>query len=150
MSDVSIRQCTSGDFPEVVGLYGRLFTDYGDPVPDEGLEARFGEYLLVAELDGEIVGFLCAEKQTIAFMKSEIGRAAFPDDEDYLELQELYVVPEHRGQEIGTQLVRTVLEKGRSNGLERSMVYSNMPDYVRTARFYERCGYKMWHIFMTQ
>ena len=150
MSDVSIRQCTREDLAAAIRLYARLFTDYGDPVPDEGLEARFGEYLLVAELDGEIVGFLCAERQTIAFMKSEIGRAAFPDDEDYLELQELYVLPDHRGHGIGTRLVQTVLERGRASGIERSMVYSDMPDYVQTARFYERCGYKMWHIFMTQ
>ena len=74
MSEPRIRQCTWEGFPEAVRLYGRLFTDYGDPVPDEGLDARFGEYLLVAEIDGEIVGFLCAERQTIAFMESEIGR----------------------------------------------------------------------------
>ena len=65
MSDVSIRQCTREDFAAAIRLYARLFTDYGDPVPDEGLEARFGEYLLVAELNGEIVGFLCAERQTL-------------------------------------------------------------------------------------
>ena len=150
MNDVSIRQCTRQDLPAALRLYARLFTDYGDPVPGEGLEGRFGEYLLVAELGGEIVGLLCAERQTIAFMKSEIGRAAFPDDTDYLEVQELYVLPEHRNRGIGTQLVRTALEKGRANGLDRSMVYSDMPDYVRTAGFYERCGCKMWHIFMTQ
>ena len=47
-------------------------------------------------------------------------------------------------------LVQRVLENGRANGLARSMVYSDTPDYVHTARFYERCGYRMWLILMTQ
>ena len=143
MKEATVRQCKRADFPAAESLYARLYTA-------EGLEARYGEYLLVAEVDGRIVGFLCAEGQTIAFMKSEIGRAAFPDDEDYLELQELYVLPEYRDRGIGTRLVRAALERGRANGLRRSMVYSSNADYARTARFYERCGYRMWHIFMTQ
>ena len=97
-----------------------------------------------------MVGIVCAERQTIAFMQSEIGRAAFPSGQDYLEVQELYVLPEYRNRGIGTRLVREVLSRGRANGLDKSMVYSSNPDYVRTAPFYERCGYRMWHIFMTQ
>ena len=30
------------------------------------------------------------------------------------------------------------------------MVYSGNRDDQRIARFYERCGYRMWHIFMTR
>lgn len=150
MSEMVVRECRQEDLPQAYQLYCKLYTDYGDPVPDEGIEERMGEYLLVAEVESKIVGVVVAEKQTIAFMKSEIGRAAFPDDEDYLEVQELYVLSEYRNQGIGRKLMKTVLEQGRRNGLQRSMVYSSNEDYMRTARFYESCGYKMWHIFMTQ
>lgn len=103
-SEAIIRECRQGDLPQAYELYCRLYTEYGDPVPDEGIEARMGEYLLVAEVDGTLVGIVVAERQTIAFMKSEIGRAAFPEEKEYLEVQELYVLPECRNQGIGTRL----------------------------------------------
>ncbi len=104
MSEAIIRECQPEDLPQAHRLYCLLYTEYGDPVPDEGIEARMGEYLLVAERDGTIIGTVVAERQTIAFMKSEIGRAAFPEEKEYLEVQELYVLPECRNQGIGTRL----------------------------------------------
>lgn len=43
-----------------------------------------------------------------------------------------------------------IIRECRQEDLPHSMVYSANADYARTARFYERCGYRMWHIFMTQ
>lgn len=60
------------------------------------------------------------------------------------------VLAEYRNKGIGGSLVAAVLDRARKNGIERSMVYSANADYKRTARFYEHCGFKMWHIFMTQ
>ena len=147
---ISIRICSEEDLPILREFYRRLFEDYGDPVPSEGVDGRLSEYALIAEWDGKPIGYIIGEHQTIEFMESEIGRAAFPGKEYYLEIQDLYVLPEYQNRTIGTRLVQEVLKCGRRNGLERSMVYSSNPDYIRTARFYEQCGFKMWHIFMTQ
>ena len=60
------------------------------------------------------------------------------------------VRPKHRRQGIGKKLIEIVLAQARKNGIQRSMVYSANKDYISTASFYENCGFKMWHIFMTQ
>jgi GNAT superfamily N-acetyltransferase len=79
-----------------------------------------------------------------------MGKDAFPDDSEYLEIQDLYLLPDHRDRGLGTKLVNTLLGIGRENGLQRSLVYSANRDYVRTALFYEKLGFRMWHIFLTR
>ena len=44
--------------------------------------------------------------------------------------------------------MHAVLQKAQDAGIARSLVYSGNRDYIRIARFYEKCGYKMWHILM--
>ena len=105
---------------------------------------------MVAEKDGQVVGLLVAEKRTTRNLRDEIGRDAFPDDECYLEIQDVFVRQDERGAGIGTALVRSVLRRARASGVARALVYSGNADYARIARFYERCGFRMWHIFMTQ
>ena len=114
------------------------------------LPGRLSEFSLVAEHDGQIAGLVVAERRSTDNLRDEIGRDAFPEDESYLEIQELFVREGARGEGIGSALVRAVLERARAAGVRRSLVYSANADYVRIARFYERCGFSMWHIFMTQ
>ena len=152
MEDVRIRQCKPQESDKAYELYAALSTEVKEvnAVPDEGVQDRISEYFLVAEVNNKFVGIIIAELQTVEFMNSEIGRDAFPGEKEYLEVQELYVVPGYRRKGTGKKLVEAVLAKAKKNGIQRSMVYSANTDYISTARFYEKCGYKMWHIFMTQ
>lgn len=152
MDGVVIRECKPEELDRAWELSAAMYVEVA---PEEGItreemSSRLGEYCLVAEAAGDIVGLVIAERQTMEFMESEVGRCAFPDEKEYLEIQDLYVAPEFRGRGIGKKLMMTVLQLGRDNGLQRSMVYSANEDYVSIAKFYEGCGYKMWHIFMTQ
>ena len=73
---------------------------------------------------------------------------AFPGEEAYLEIQDLYVTPSLRNRGIGSLLMQTMIQRGLEAGLTRSMLYTNNPDYARIGSFYERFGYKIDHLFM--
>lgn len=60
------------------------------------------------------------------------------------------MLPGFRGRGIGTALVQRAVAAAKERGVIRSMVYSGNADYLGTARFYEKCGFKMWQILMTQ
>lgn len=146
----TIRVCVGTDLPILEEFCQKLYTEQAYDRPPESVVGRLSEYSLLAEVGGRPVGFILAVCETIEFMKSELGRDAFPGETNYLEIQEFYVLPDFRGNGIGTSLVQRVIEKARQNGILRSMVYSGNADYIRTARFYEKCGFKMWQILMTQ
>ena len=146
----AIRQCTVSDLPAVSVFLAALYRDRPRDLHLDELPARLSEFSLVAERNGEVVGLVIAEKRVTQNLRDEIGRDAFPEDEIYLEIQDLFVSERQRGDGIGSALVQAVLERARAAGVRRSLVYSANQDYARIARFYERCGFRMWHIFMTQ
>jgi GNAT superfamily N-acetyltransferase len=116
----------------------------------DGLPTRLNEFSLVAERDGAIIGLVIAVRRSTLELRNELGRDAFPDDNEYLEVQDLFVSEANRGTGAGSTLIKELLAIARSAGIRRSMVYSANADYMRIARFYENCGFRMWHIFMTQ
>jgi GNAT superfamily N-acetyltransferase len=118
------------------------------PDTPEALRARIGDYFLVADLGGRVVGYVIGEVRATA--GNEFVENVLDDRPEYLEVQDLYVDVEHRGHGIGTKLMRAVLAAAEHRGVAGSLVYSANRDYLRTARFYERLGYDMWHIHMTR
>lgn len=149
MDSLRIRECRGEDLPEVQPLFDDLYADEEHHEP-EPLANRMSEFFLVAVEDGCVMGFVLAERRRSDNLTDEMGKDAFPNDSEYLEVQDLYVMPSARGRGVGSKLMKTLLARARDQGLSRSMVYSANADYARTARFYERFGYRMWHIFMTQ
>ncbi len=115
---------------------------------EEPLSSRISEFFLIAEVDGQTVGFVIGGKGPVDVIGKEMADEAFPGEEEYLEVQDLYVAPRFRNQGIGSLLMQTVIQRGLDAGLTRSMVYTNNPDYARIGRFYERFGYKIDHLFM--
>ncbi len=146
----TIRECMIDDLPAARAFLAALYRDRSRDLHLDELPRRLSKFSLVAERDRQVVGLVIAEQRSTQDLRNEIGHDAFPDDEIYLEIQDLFVREDERGEGIGTALVRAVLERARAAGIHRSMVYSGNADYVRIARFYERCGFRMWHIFMTQ
>jgi GNAT superfamily N-acetyltransferase len=156
-SACTIRPCKSDDLSIVNEMFSALYVDNSPPADPSDLPSRLSPFFLVAERGDRIVGFIIAEHRRTNDLRDEMGKDAFPSDKEYLEIQELYVQPVHRRQGIGSKLVRTVLEQAHKQGIERSMVYSGVEGYYRhldtffdIAKFYEKCGYRMWHIFMTR
>jgi ribosomal protein S18 acetylase RimI-like enzyme len=144
----AIRPCRPDDLPAVEPLYLALYNGHHPSSEDETLAQRLSDFFLVAEVDAQIVGFVIAAVGPVDAIGREMARESFPDQPTYLEVQGLYVAPAFRNQGIGSRLMETVLARGIAHGLRHSMVYTANEDYARTARFYERFGYKIDHLFL--
>ena len=96
---------------------------------------RSGSVLLVAEVDGEVVG-MC---QLIVFrhIQAAGGRCA--------EIESVHVHPDRRGHGIGTAIMRHAVERARALGCYRVQLTSNT---VRedAHRFYESLGFSPTHV----
>ena len=80
----------------------------------------------------------------------KVGKNAIfkPEGERFLDVHEVFVHVDHREKGVGDRLVEALLSRSESEGISRSMVGSNNIDWLRTYRFYERRGYRMFSIQM--
>jgi ribosomal protein S18 acetylase RimI-like enzyme len=150
---MTIRVALPADLPAVASMCQRWQSENNtrnyraEQVAE--LTLRLGEFFLLGELAGEIVAFIIAQVKPVA--GDDIADGAFQTlPEKYLEVQDLYVLPEHRNRGMGSAMVGDLYVRAKARGLTCSMVYSANLDYVRAARFYEKCGFRMWHIFLTR
>jgi GNAT superfamily N-acetyltransferase len=137
----SVRPAQRHELSRLVELfeYGTLVAGREDRSDLASYEAAWDEIaahggLLVAELDGEVVG-VC---QLIVFrhLQSHGGLCA--------EVESVHVHPDHRGHGIGHVLMRGAIERARELGCYRIQLTSNL---VRTEahRFYESLGFTPSH-----
>lgn len=125
---MQIRVATAADVPAIAAIargastaaqwsreeYDRLFA-----AGEEGVRRE----VLVIESDGVIEGFL-------------VGLPLGPE----WELENVVVIPERRGQGLGTELVTEFLDQARERGAER--VYLEVRQSNEAARtLYEKCGF---------
>lgn len=55
-----------------------------------------------------------------------------------LEVQNLYVAPEHRSRSVGGRLLEAVLAEGEREGIERSILFTGATDASAVVRSYSR------------
>lgn len=134
---VQIESATITDLPMVVELLSRQLRDHGITQSTTTLEHAVGGILevperghvLIARLDGEIVGLAC-----LSFMWTlEHGGTA-------VWLDELYVLPEKRGGGLGKALLRSALERARQIGAVAVDLEVDV-DHARAEHLYEREGF---------
>ena len=131
---ICIREAVSQDFPTVLNL---MKNELGYPDLNETDTLKRLEYFkqsedwetLVAELDGETVGF-------IGIMKS----IAYNIDGFYSEIVALAVSEKTRRGGVGTALVRKAEEWALQNGVHEVGLHSNMKR-LDAHLFYEKNGY---------
>ncbi len=141
-----IRQATEAD---VLSIH-RLQTEWADeaitygfiPADPDKIKAALGPYFLVAEVNGNVVGFVSGASSV------SNGMAVIPQGDSYLEIDDLYVALSFRGQKIGSMLVDQLLAIAAGNGISRALVYSASRDIHTVLRFYESHGFKSWYIQM--
>lgn len=104
--------------------------------------AALGPYLLVAESDGEVVGFISGS------IHSSEGMAVIPEGESYLEIDDLYVSPEFRRRGVGSGLITQILGRAKERGVAYALLYSASKDIRSILRFYERHGFQSWYVQM--
>lgn len=139
---MAIREATRDDIGRVHALCaaweGEAITYGLVATPAETLEAQLGPYFLVAEEDGDIVGYVTGTVRT------SDGMAVIPAGAAYLEVDELYVIPAQRSQGIGRVLLDTMLARAKAAGVEYQLVYSATKNLRRAMKFYEQSGFQSW------
>jgi GNAT superfamily N-acetyltransferase len=141
-----VRSATRDDLPRLVELLAQLSLDspredLRSPRPaayDAALEevlADGRQTLLVAEVDGAIVGMACyIEVPNL----SHVGRP-------YALVEDVVVAAAMRGQGYGEALMQRAIELARAGGCYKLVLTSSK---VRTDahRFYQRLGFKATHV----
>lgn len=146
MKQSLIRQAVESDVQSISRLQQCWFEEdsvYGFvPEGPEHVKAALNAYLLVADTVGEIVGFISG-----SIHKSE-GMAVIPEGESYLEIDNLYILPEYRRQGIGSRLLDRCLAQAKEAGVAYALLYSAAKDLHSVFRFYERQDFLSWNVQM--
>jgi len=121
----------SGNWEEENSTYG-----YRRNSPDD----IAGNRVFLAERGGRILGYLLGHRAEAARSSSimEVGTA-------YFEIEELYVVPDHRSEGIGRLLFGCAEQTVASEGIGYLMLTTATKDYKRVLKFYiEEKGMGFW------
>ncbi|WP_421829297.1 GNAT family N-acetyltransferase [Larkinella sp.] len=90
-------------------------------------------HYLVAEVNEDIVGFISCHVQYLLHHTGKVG-----------EIQELYVMPEYRNQQIGRQLVAAMEQLAEAHGFVNLEVTANQKR-THTHRFYQQLTFQPSH-----
>lgn len=126
------RVATPQDARTVARMLHDFNTEFGDPSP--GVDVLAGR--LTRLLAREDVVALLAGEEGVALLTFRPG---VWDDGPVALLEELYVVPERRGQGIGGELIERAFEVARERGTTTFQVNVDESD-VDAQRFYEAHG----------
>jgi len=112
--------------------------------PEESWQRRRKDYvdildeggvLFIAEDDGEIVGHAICEQE-------KGGSPTWTWPPDFLAIVDLVILPGHRGQRIGEQLLAAAEQEARDRGLAALDLNTAAPN-ESARRFYERNGFRL-------
>ncbi|HEX8205881.1 MAG TPA: GNAT family N-acetyltransferase [Solirubrobacteraceae bacterium] len=127
-----VRAATPADAPLLARMLHDFNTEFGEPSPEVEVLARRLESLLARD----DVAALLAGEEGLALLTF---RPTVWDEGPVALLEELYVVPDRRGQGIGGELIEHAFAVSRERGAETFQVNVDEPD-VDAQRFYEAHG----------
>jgi GNAT superfamily N-acetyltransferase len=123
--------------PQDVPVLCRLLDQLGYPLPEEVVRRRCeqvlataGHRILVAQLDGRVVGMLHV-----------FERPALEKPPEAV-VQSLVIDSDHRGKGIGAVLMRAAEAWAQGRGLASTALYTRV-DRSASRAFYERLGYRL-------
>ena len=148
MEQVLIRACSPDDIDGVVQLerqweqediaYGAFNSMLREAYVT--ILERFPAYFLVAEHDRRLVGYLHASADPDKLVE------VIPADQPYIQIEDIYVHPDFRNQDIGGQLLERLFEIARQAGIQRFVVGTRSKETDQILRFYRRHGFTPWSI----
>lgn len=108
---------------------------------DDDILAYNRDYFYIA-LDGEnVIGYVTGE---VKVNDKDNYMNVFPLNTEYLQVNDLYIVPTYRSKSIGAKFLTIVEEKSKANGVEHIFLSSATIDAEAVRRFYEKNGFKIW------
>ena len=148
MTEISFRDATAGDLPEIVRLLaddalGAQRERHTDPLPQAyydafaALQAQAGNRILLAMMDGRIAG--CAQLTLIPGL-SHIGTLR-------AQIEAVRIDSSMRGHGIGETLIRRCIELAREAGCGLVQLTTDK-SRADAHRFYERLGFVGSHLGM--
>jgi ribosomal protein S18 acetylase RimI-like enzyme len=148
MTEISFRDATAGDLPEIVRLLaddalGAQRERYADPLPTAyrdafaAIQAQVGNRILLAEMDGRIAG--CAQLTLIPGL-SHIGTMR-------AQIESVRIGSGLRGHGIGEKLIRRCIALAREAGCGLVQLTTDN-SRADARRFYERLGFTGSHLGM--
>ena len=130
---ITIRPITVSDKARWLELFKEYIIFYKSKLPDEQYElawqrinADFNINALLAELDGQVVGFT-----------HYIFRPSTWEVEDFCYLEDLYVDPKVRGAGVGRALIKAVEEIAIASGSKR-LYWTTAPDNETARKLYDK------------
>jgi ribosomal protein S18 acetylase RimI-like enzyme len=148
MEHSRIRACTFDDIDGVIALERQWEQEdiaYGDfnPLSREAyisILERFPAYFLVAESDGQIIGYIHASVQRNNPVE------VIPAQEPYVAIEDIYVQPGFRDRDIGGALLERIFAVARQEGIERFVVGTLSKETDKILKFYRSHGFTPWRI----
>lgn len=96
--------------------------------------------IFLAEQSGEILGYLFGHEE-----RAERASSIMPDGTPYFEIEELYVVPSHRSEGIGSALFSCAEQVVKAEGIEFIMLSTATKNYKSILHFYiDELGMEFW------
>lgn len=148
MNGVVFRPATRADLPSIVRMLadddlGSRRERFEEPLPEsyfeafEQIDSDPNHELIVAELDGEVIGTL-----HIMFLPSISYQGGLRAQVESVRVEEKY-----RGRGIGREMMKWAIEKARARGahLVQLTTHKSRED---AHRFYERLGFEKSHVGM--
>jgi ribosomal protein S18 acetylase RimI-like enzyme len=132
---VEVRRCTATDAPDLGRLLHDFNVEFSEPTPDAGeLAQRLGELIESGEAT-----VLAAGRGPEGFAVLRLRPSLYSESLDAY-LEELYVVPERRGEGIGRAILEAAMEASREAGARHIELGTSVDD--RAARgLYEKLGF---------
>ncbi len=130
-----IRRAQAGDAAPIAQLLHDFNTEYDDPTPGvPALTERIGELLSKEE-----IVVLLADDPPLGFALFRIRPSLWSKANDVY-LEELYVVPDHRGQGIGRKLLNAAIDAARQAGADHFELTTGETD-TEARNLYESSGF---------
>lgn len=148
MRQVQIRECTPEDIDAVLGMERQWEQEaiaYGDfnPMSREMFRAvleRFPAYFLVADHAGQLVGYIHGTVHRTTPVE------VIPAQEPYVAIENIYVLPDYRSNQVGGALLERLLDVAHAAGIRRFIVGTRSKETGKILRFYRRHGFTPWSI----
>ena len=126
---------SAADAAEVAALLDRFNAEFGDPSPGAGaLEPRVAEHI-----ERDLSLFLLAGPADVGVAQLRFREALF-EEGSICYLEELYVVPDRRGEGHGRTLLETAIDLARAHGAKGIEVVTSRTD-AAARELYGRLGF---------
>ncbi|MBQ9831168.1 MAG: GNAT family N-acetyltransferase [Methanocorpusculum sp.] len=123
---ITIRNFQDSDYPVLCELDAPMFSGMGGPILFRHIQELFGDLFLVAEMDGDIIGYILGGVHLEDAARGKLIRIG--------------VCPGHQRKECGTQLTAELFSRMRSRGVTSVHVTVALENSAARS-FYAKIGF---------